>query len=175
MEIQEKLTTPRAQAPDPLGHPARPGPAQAVGEAVPVESGWEVPALRGWASLAPGPHLLEPGPSSTTSYSGPSPSLTPPSPWRPFAPPLLPLPVSFSLPSILKQGRTRPSFPTGDTPRLSSNFGREPSRSLEPPLTSRVPACVCGGRGEVNLGMVAERDWEITSWQAPMGRGGAVC
>lgn len=114
-----------------------------------MESGWEVPALRGWASpaasLAPGPHLLEPGPSSTTSYSGPSPSLTPPSPWRPFAPPLLPLPVSFSLPSILKQGRTRPSFPTGDTPRLSSNLGRGPSRSLEPPLTSRVPACVGWG------------------------------
>ena len=122
-----------------------------------MESGWEVPALRGWASpaasLAPGPHLLEPGPSSTTSYSGPCPSLTPPSPWRPFAPPLLPSPISFSLPSILKEGRTRPSFPTGDTPGLSLNLGRGPSRSLEPPLTSRVPVWgVGGGGGELGDG-----------------------
>lgn len=103
---------------------------------------------------APGPRLLTSRPSSTTSPSCPSvPYLS--LPFAPLFPPLplpLLLPVSFSFPSILKEERTELSSPTGDTPRFSVSLGIGPLQGLEPLLTSRVHACVCGGVVVVNLG-----------------------
>lgn len=103
-----------AQAPDPLGPSARPGPAcPGCGRGCACGEWWEVPALRGWpppaASLVPGPHLLEPGPSSTTSDSWPLSVSYSSLPLGALLHPRCSLCLSpFPLPSILKQGRTRP-------------------------------------------------------------------